>query len=408
MRRLILSALVFALLAPALAGAQDDAAVRVDVIDVSGPLDEPAIEFISSTIAAAAEIGAEVAVVQLNSPGVVADPDRFDDLVALVESPPLPVAVWVGPAPAVAYGGALELMAAADVRVAAPGARLGLAVPRLVARPESGAAAGVPPGLAASLVEVEGPLPGLVDRVSPSIRQVLEVIDGAVVEGRTRPLETAAATEVVFHKPGFWARFLRLASTPEAAFLFLVAGLSIAAFEFYAIGPGVAAGVAAISLFLAASGLATLPVRWWALAVTVTGWVALTASYQRGSVAAISGLGSLLLLLGGLWFVDGAPQLQMNPAATVAIVAAVIAFYTIAMPTVARARFSTRTIGRGHLVGAEGVAVDDFDPDGEVEVAGARWRAAAHREAGIRRGDPVRITEVDGTVLEVEPFEPAT
>jgi membrane protein implicated in regulation of membrane protease activity len=38
-----------------------------------------------------------------------------------------------------------------------------------------------------------------------------------------------------------------------------------------------------------------------------------------------------------------------------------------------------------------------------VEVEGARWKASAHREAGIRRGTAVRVTEVDGLVLEVEP-----
>jgi membrane-bound serine protease (ClpP class) len=81
----------------------------------------------------------------------------------------------------------------------------------------------------------------------------------------------------------------------------------------------------------------------------------------------------------------------------------VTAFYTVAMPTVARSRFSTRTIGREHLVGREGRAAVDLDPDGEVDVAGARWQATSHREAGIVASDPVRVVEVDGTVLRVEP-----
>ena len=161
--------------------------------------------------------------------------------------------------------------------------------------------------------------------------------------------------------------------------------------------------MAAISLFLASYGIATLPVRWWALGLAALGWAALTASYQQGSVATLTVIGTVLVAVGGLWYVDGAPQLEMNPIVTLLIVAAVVLFYVVAMPTVARARFSTRTIGREHLIGRVGVALVDFSPDGEVEVEGARWKASAHREAGIRKGTEVRVTEVDGLVLEVEP-----
>jgi membrane protein implicated in regulation of membrane protease activity len=73
------------------------------------------------------------------------------------------------------------------------------------------------------------------------------------------------------------------------------------------------------------------------------------------------------------------------------------------MPTVQRARFSTQTIGREGLIGERGVALADFEPDGLVEVKGARWRATAHREAGLRVGSDVVVSGVDGMFLEVEP-----
>jgi membrane-bound ClpP family serine protease len=69
-----------------------------------------------------------------------------------------------------------------------------------------------------------------------------------------------------------------------------------------------------------------------------------------------------------------------------------------------RARFSTQTIGRDHLVGVVGVAVGPIAPDGEVEVDGARWRARSTRQSGITAGDSVRIVEVDGIVLKVDPL----
>ena len=74
------------------------------------------------------------------------------------------------------------------------------------------------------------------------------------------------------------------------------------------------------------------------------------------------------------------------------------------MPTVQRARLSSETVGRENLIGHSGVALVGFDPDGTVEVNGARWRATAHREAGITEGDAVEVTGVDGLFLEVGPI----
>lgn len=415
MRRFLLSTLLLAVvLAPLVAGAQTDER-RLDVVDISGPLDDGAIEFVIETIGQAADRGSEAVILELDSRGVVADPEVFEELLALTADPPLPLIVWAGPAPGRVYGGALELLAAAPLSIAAPGVELGYASPTYIAG-KPGTIGPIPARLESEVVVVDGPIEGLVDDTSPAIRQLIQELDGVAIPvgGSDRVLSTLTTSEiqgeeqttaipVTFHKPGYWARFLRLAVTPEAAFMFLVAGLTIAAFEFYAIGPGIAAAMAAISVFLAAYGLATLPVRWWALALALLGWAALTASYQRGSVAAITGLGTVLMLVGGLFYVDGAPQLEMNPVVTVVIVLSVLAFYTVAMPTVARSRFSTRTIGREHLIGSRGVALVDLDPDGEVEVDGARWRASAHREAGIHEGDPVRVAEIDGMVLEVEP-----
>lgn len=416
MRRLLLAIALFVLAVLCLPALAQDSSARLDVIDVSGPLDDQALAFIRDTILKAEEVGSEAVILQLDSPGVVGDPELYDEVLALVADPPVPLAVWIGPAPAVAYGGVVDLLAAAPLRLAAPDAAIGLAEPTIVADRDDDRTR-LPLALAESYLVVEGTVHDLVDMVAPAIRQIVQELDGMAIPVRGEPVElsTLQTTEVegeeivttipvTFHKPGYWARFLRLAVTPEAAFLFLVAGLTVAAFEFYAIGPGVAAAVAAISLFLASYGIATLPVRWWALALAALGWVALTVSYQRGSVATLTAVGSVLIAVGGLWFVDGAPQLEMNPIVTLLVVVAVALFYVVAMPTVARARFSTRTIGREHLIGSTGVALVDFSPDGEIEVEGARWKASAHREAGIRQGAEVRVTEVDGVVLEVEPL----
>ena len=180
-------------------------------------------------------------------------------------------------------------------------------------------------------------------------------------------------------------------------------GLTVAAFEFYAIGPGLAAATGVISLLIAGYGLAVLPIRWWAVVLIGLGLLVYTAEFQRRSFGIFSIVATGALVVGGLFLTDAAPQITPSPWGVVLTVGAVIFFYLIAMPVVARSRFSTGTIGRDHLIGRTGAALTDLGPEGVVEVDGARWRARSHREAGIVTGDTVTVTAVQGLFVEVDP-----
>ena len=404
MRRLIL-AVVF-LLIPMAGLAQVDKP-GIDVIDVSGPLDRSALEFMRDSIQASADRGQELAVLQINSRAVL-DQEALGDLLATIESPPLPLALWVGPAPAVAFGGAAVIVSEAEHVAIAPGSEVGLLLP-VVAGEEN---------LASWLVDdprwLDEPVPaeesGL--DLQPTIRQYLQDLDGETFDTAARPVvvetivpfeEGVTLKRVTFRQPGLGTMFFRLAATPEAAFFFLVVGLTIVSFEFYAIGPGVAAGVAAVSLLLAGWGWLNLPVRPWALGLAVLGWAILTAAYQKGGVLSLTVLGAAMLQLSGIFYVAGSGQIDARWYLVLPSVLGVLFFFLLAMPTVQRARFSTQTIGRESLIGERGMTVAGFDPDGVVEVRGARWRATAHREAGLAPGSEVLVSGVDGLFLEVEP-----
>jgi membrane-bound serine protease (ClpP class) len=370
----------------------------IDVIDVSGPLDASALDFMTRSILDAAERGQVLAVLQIDSPAVL-DHEALTRLGQTLESPPLPVAAWVGPAPAQANGGIGQIVLDMDQASISAGSTVDL-IPAI---------AGDPEGPAQEMTAEET---GLV--LSPSIRQYLQRLDGVTFDTADGPVtvETVIPFEdgvtlkqVTFRQPDIGTRFWRLAATPEAAYFFLVVGLTIASFEFFAIGPGVAAGVAAISLLLAGWGIVNLPVKLWALGLAILGWILLTAGYQKGRVLALTLLGAVMLQVAGMTYVDGSGQIDPRWYLVLPSVLAVLFFFLLAMPTVQRARFSTRTIGREGLIGETGVAVDGFDPDGMVEVNGARWRATAHREAGLVAGSVIRVAGVDGMFLEVEPAE---
>ena len=362
----------------------------------------------------------ELVILMIDSPGVVADPDLFGDLVEVVRNPPLPLGVWVGPAPAVAYGGVAQLVSLAAIRAAAPGVEIGHWQPTLVGERDGAplleGAFTAGPGV----IEVNGPIPGLIDLSSPetaSPRQLLQLLDKTSLEfggetitlATTRPFfdedgaEGITVLQTVLRRPGLWTQLVGLSTRPEVAFFFLMAGLTVAVFEFYAVGPGVAAVVAAISLGLGAYGPTVLPLRWWALALMLGGVGLLAFSYQRGGVLLLSTAGMAATAISGIYLFDGASQITLGWPGWALTVAAVAFFFLLAMPTVARVRFSAPALGREGLIGKLGSAITDLGPDGVVEVGGGRWKATSHRAAALRAGDPVRVAAVDRDTLEVAP-----
>lgn len=389
----------------------------VEVVEVGGPIDRRMAAFVEDRIEGS---DAMVVILQVDAPAAI-DGDAAG-LVALVADAPVPVAVWVGPEPAVAHGAAAQMLAAAPIRGAAPGVKVGYLAPAIAGSGEdAGAVAESFPGVPTEAIEgrivVDGPVPGLVDLVAPSIGQFVVGLDGMEVEvrGVVVTLATARteiedgvevvkpAAEVRFVEPGVIDRTLRLAIRPEAAFFFLVAGLALLVFEFYAAGPGVAAAVGVASLLIAGYGIAVLPVNWWAVGAVLLGVLAYTVDFQRNDLRWWSLLGTALLGYGGLRLVELQPQMHVVWWPVVLVVAGAALFFGVAMTTVVRSRFSTVTIGRDHLIGRAGEADSDLDPEGVVVVEGARWRARSRRAARVRRGDPVTVVAVDGFLLDVEP-----
>jgi membrane-bound serine protease (ClpP class) len=77
------------------------------------------------------------------------------------------------------------------------------------------------------------------------------------------------------------------------------------------------------------------------------------------------------------------------------------------MPAMVRTRFSTPTIGRQWMIGEMGTAESSVDPDGVVRVRDALWRARTNRATPIPVGGAIRVVEINGLILEVEPQEGA-
>lgn len=398
---------------PAIAGGERG----IEVVVVSGSLDGRLTDFVIDAIA---NSEAQVVVLQLDSGATLNG--EIEELLELVSDAPVPLAVFAGPDPATVSGGALRVLAAAPIAGAAPGVELGPASPTRAGDADDGAEIAaahpdLPAELISGVVPVVDDFGGFLDLVEPSIGQFVVGLDGRQVTINGSPQILSTSIEVVedgvvsvtpsvgvtFIEPGLVDATLRLGVGPEAAFFFLAVGLSLMVFEFYAAGPGVAAAVAVVCLLLGGYGISVLPVRWWAVAMVPAGLALYTIDFQRNDLGWKSFLGTISLMLGGLFFTDAAPQIVQTWWIVLIIVLGTTLWFGFALTTVVRSRFSTQTIGRDHLVGLTGTADTAISPEGTVLVAGARWRARSTRISGIEAGDSVEVVAVEGIVLEVDP-----
>jgi membrane-bound serine protease (ClpP class) len=77
--------------------------------------------------------------------------------------------------------------------------------------------------------------------------------------------------------------------------------------------------------------------------------------------------------------------------------------FMLGLGAAARARRLKVSTGREAMIGAPAVALEDFADIGRVRAFSESWQARSPRP--VRKGDPLRITGVEGLVLTVEPKE---
>lgn len=416
MRRALAILFLLTLIAVPASALTDEPDSVIDVVEVSGPIDQFSASYIIDAINDAASDGSQMVILKIDSPGSVTD--EIGAVLDVVENPPLPIVAWIGDAPAQALGGSWALADAAQVTIAAPGAEVGYGTGLVMGSDDAltGGWFGYEPGSAPPDVAVVSVGEYGIDDLQPALGALIISLDGRQVDLGDRQVTLSTAREVTdddgnsrlevsspvrFSEPGLWARTMRLGITPEAAFFFLTVGLAFAAFEFYAIGPGLAAATAVVPVLLAGYGLSAMPFSWGLIVVLFAMWL-YAADFQRGGFGVISYIATAVLFIGGLFITDTRPEMPPSVGAALATTVFVALFFMFAMPTVARSRFTTQTMGREHLIGAVGVAVTEIKGGGTVEVNGAKWQATSHREAGIQPGDAVVVDAVQGLFLEVD------
>ena len=389
------------------APAADGDAGRVSIVKVTGLIDPVVADFIERSIADGEQAGVVAVVLRLDSSGSVVDDARLIELARTIHEATVPVTVWIGPSGSSALGGAAQLAGASERIGIAAGARLGktgeLVVPEellseaFLAAEDRLRSGTIGPGEAYAL--------GITSQESsPVIGEFLLDLPGFQSHTEEREGRTVRVpdTQPVFIALPVQDQLFHTVASPAAAYLLFLIGLSLIVFEFFTAGVGVAGIVGAGSFVLSCYGLAILPVRPIGLALLVLAMFGFAIDVQTGVPRVWSTIGVASLILGSVFLYDGMSLSWV--ALLVGIVGTSMAMIG-GMPAMVRTRFSTPTIGREWMIGEEGEAVTKVSPDGVVRVRGALWRARTNRATPIDVDAGIRVVEVDGLLLEVEPVE---
>ena len=426
---------------PGAAGTAGRAGGGVEVVQLNGLFDPPNRDLALRVLADANRRQATLVVLKVASGGgLAADPQP---VVAAIRRSRVPVAVWVGPAGAKAAGATVPIALAAPVVGVANGARIGPAAPLALDDPagtdrrvltQELTALNVTNGRSAGgaravvdrrLSHRDAARLGVTDRICrltpgcPTLGDFIVALDGRTVETASGPVRLRTARvvgegpdrrrrpiEVIrFRGLDAGGQLLHTLAGPSIAYLLLVAGAALILFEFFTISIGLAGATGAVALVGAFVGFSILPVQWWAVALLLGAVVAFGVDVQAGRPYAWTVIGTAMLIVGTLGLYGGSSLLDAHWWVQVLVVAGTVVFMVGAMPVAVRSRFATPTVGREGLVGEQGRAVADVAPDGIVEVRGARWRARTNRATPIRAGEEIRVTEIQGVLLEVEPIQ---
>lgn len=372
------------------------------IVKVSGLIDPVLADFIRSSIDEAEREGALSLVLQVNSTGVVVSDAVFIELLRQIQDSTVPVGIWVGPSGSHLTGPAAQFVGAAAQVGMAPGTRLGNAGEPLIAGLDMKRLAPLVDNTVSNqeaadlgITTLDAPTVGDYLVNSPGVKTREIIAENG--ETRREPL-----TQVRFGQISLVAQLMHTVASPAVAYLLLTIGLALIIFELFTAGVGVAGVVGAVSLILSGYGLAVLPTQWWAVALICLAMIALAVDVQTGIPRFWTGAGVVLYVVGSFTLFDG---LSLSWVTLLVGVASVLLAFLAGMPSMVRTRFSTPTIGREWMIGEIGRAVSSVNPDGVVQIRDALWRASTNRATPIEELDRIRVTGIDGLVLEVEPEE---
>lgn len=417
---------------------------NVVVLEIKGGIGVATAEYILSGIEHAEAVGAELIIIEMDTPGGLMAPMR--DMVQAILGSSVPVATYVSPAGARADSAGTYILLASHIAVMTPTTHLGAATPVSIggddATPEDSddeeSGDDAPPsgtamerkvlndavayirGLAerydrnvewaekavreaATLTAREALDQNVVDFIAEDRAELLSLVDGYQVKVNSEDVTIATSQVVVEeYEPDWRIKVLSVIANPEIVLLLGLIGLYGLMYEGWnpgAIVPGV---VGVICLLLAAYALQVLPVNYAGLALIIVGLALMTAEAFAPSFGAL-GIGGIAAFAFGaiMMFDTGIPGFGISITFVVTLVAIFALLFIWLIGYVLKMRKRGAVSGKDSIIGGIGTAMQDFSGEGTIWLEGESWTAQC--SVPIEKDQQVVVRALDGLILKVEP-----
>jgi membrane-bound serine protease (ClpP class) len=363
--------------------------------------------------------------VELDTPGGLDTSMR--EIIKAFLGADVPVVVYVTPSGARAASAGALITFAANVAAMAPGTTIGAATP---VDPQGGEVSDKVINDAAAFAESVAAQRGrntrfavdtvregravpaeeavrldAVDLLAASRDELFQELDGrsvTVANGNNVTLRTADAA-VVEQDFGTFRRLLQLLADPNLAFLFLSLGTLAIIYELANPGVGFGGIAGAIFLILGFFALSVLPINLVGLLLLALAAALFVAELFVPGVGVFAAGGTVALVLGGLFLFEGA--VRIDPLVLVPVALVVGGGSVLAGRLAWRARRAPSVTGREGLIGRRATVRTAEGATGQVLLDGAWWTVRS-RDAALQPDQVVRVVDLDGLNLVVDPVDP--
>ena len=396
------------------------------IIEVADAISPGTAGFINDSIERAEKEEAACIIIELDTPGGLAESMRL--IIQDILGSKVPVVVYVSPSGARAASAGVMITMAADIAAMAPGTNIGAAHPvgaggkdisgkmsekvindmvahaKSVAEERGRNQKWVEQAIreSVSVTETEALKENIIDLIAKDTDDLIRQLNGRKL--KNKGILTLDKAQKVIVKPSLRAKILNTISNPNIAYILLMLGFAGLYFELShpgAIFPGVIGG---ISLVLAFFALQTLPVNYAGILLIVLAIIFFIMEMKITSYGLLSVAGIISLLLGSLMlFKDTGPVLKLSWRVILPTLILISGFFVLVAGLVFRAQISKPRTGSKGLVGEIGIVKKTLAPEGKVFVHGELWNARSDKT--VAEDAKVRVVNVVDLMLEVEPAD---
>ena len=402
------------------------------VMTMSGTISPATQEYLKRGIQTAAQEGAQVLILQLNTPG--GDIGSMTTMAVEIRASTVPVVVYVSPSGALAASAGSVITLSAHAAAMAPETIIGAASPvgsggQDLGTTEQAKVSNAMIALVTTYTERRGPEAvalakdmiqnakavsntealnaHLVDFIASNVPDLLKQLDGFTVQMADGPRTLHTTDTLPQALPfSFIEQLLQFLIDPNIVFLLLAIGVQALLIELTHPGAWVPAFFGVVCLSLAAYGLGFLPVNWFGLIFVVTAFVLFIVDIKAPTHGALTIAGVASFIIGALVLFNspGTPKFQQVSLPLVIFVGVFIgAIFAVILGYALRAQRRPVITGQEILAGRSGFATMDIDPTGQVQTGSELWSAElADGSAKINKGDKIEVVRAEGLRLKVK------